>query len=125
MRIAPAVFLVWAAAASCSFAPVYGQRLARRLPPEAVERAEARARHNAALRELFDAVGVPSGSDAASVAARAAALSAVVTAITNRAEVGSTGIRADAVASAVAALVSSTNKPLTHLPCDDSGGARE
>ena len=86
-------------------------RLARSVPPEAAARAAVRARHNEALRELFSAVGVPSGSGPGAVEARSAAISAVVSAITNRAEVGATGIRADAVAAAVASLVAQTNAP--------------
>jgi hypothetical protein len=95
---------------ACAMAAVaQAPRLARALPPEAAARAAVRERHAAALRGLFDAVGVPSDSSPASVAARSAAVEAVTSAITNHAEVGDTGIRADAVAAAVASLVSQTN----------------
>jgi putative exporter of polyketide antibiotics len=105
-----ALLLLWFLLFVYAVATAQQPRLARQLPPEAAARAAARRRHNEALRALFAETGLPTGSDPASVEARARAVEAVNAAISNRAEVAS-GVTADSVAAAVAALAApaSTN----------------
>ena len=71
------------------------QRLARQLPPAAAARAAARREYAAALRALFRTVGIVEEATATeTISARAAAISAVAAAISNRAEVAS-AVRAE------------------------------
>lgn len=93
------------------------QRLARQLPPSAVEAHARRARHNAALKELFSACGLPEGSTAEAIEARAAAMSQLSGEIKTRAA-GETAAAAGAAAAAAAAAGflagRKSTKALTH-----------
>lgn len=80
-------------------------RLARQLPQERTAASALRARHNEALRQLFASTGIPLGDSPSNVAARAEAIDLINSAITNRLEIGGTGVSADAVAAAVEAFV--------------------
>lgn len=100
------IFLLRATTARAQYVPP-APRIARSVPAEARAAAEARRKHNDSLRQMFRAVGVPDGSDPASVNARAAAIDAVVSAITNRAEIAN-GVTALDAARAVSALATNT-----------------
>jgi lysophospholipase L1-like esterase len=76
-------------------------RLARSLPARAVAAHDLRARHNAALKTLFENTGIPLGNTASNIAVRAEAIELINYAITNGVALSDAdGITADAVADA-------------------------
>lgn len=82
MRMTPIVMiaLICAACRAPAASAVPEARLARALSAERTAAVERRRAHNEALRGLFRRLGLPDGSDGASVEARATALPTVTAA---------------------------------------------
>jgi hypothetical protein len=95
----PLAVCCWGASA------VPAPRLARALPAPAVAAHDLRARHNAALKALFENTGIPLGDTLSNIAVRAASIELINYAITNGIELDGVGVSADAVAASAGDFV--------------------